>query len=71
MNISQMLNLHAYSLKYKSTKNLNLCNVEKYRIIVPARAPDTVEAVGISYTEIEVDWTEIETKDRNGVLLGR
>ncbi|XP_052075411.1 protein sidekick-1-like [Mytilus californianus] len=37
---------------------------------VPAQAPDTVEAVGISYTEIEVDWTEIATKDRNGVLLG-
>ena len=38
---------------------------------VPAQAPATVEAVGISYTEIVVDWSEIEQKDRCGVLLGK
>jgi hypothetical protein len=40
-------------------------------LTVPAQAPATVEAVGISYTEIVVDWSEIEQKDRCGVLLGK
>jgi hypothetical protein len=35
-------------------------------LTVPAQAPATVEAVGISYTEIVVDWSEIEQKDRCG-----